>query len=257
MCWPHEGCWKTRLVPACLLGVWGPVVGWAAPADAPVTLHYLQRPPYMVASGGALTGLTGGPAYQAFKEAKVPVVLQETPFARQLRDVEINAGQDCMVGLFKKPEREKFAQYSKPIYQDQPHVLLTSVANAPRFAAHATVAGVFNDKALVLLVKLGYSYGAALDALIDKYRPPRQTTADENLAMIRQIQYGMADYMLMSPEEAIPAIEAAGLKTKDFRQIHLKDMPEGEYRHIMCSKNVPESVMRRLNAVIQFRSGSR
>ncbi len=253
MCWPHRGCWKTRLVPACLLGVWGPVVGWAASAEVPVTLHYVQRPPFMLASGGALTGLTGGPAYQAFKAAKVPVVIQETPFARQLRDVELNVGQDCMIGLFKKPEREKFAKYSKPIYQDQPHVLLTSVTNAPRFAAHATVAGVFNDKTLVLLVKQGYSYGAPLDALIDKYQPSRHTTTDENLSMVRQVQYGMADYMMMTPEEAVPAIAAAGLKPKDFRQIQLKDMPKGGYRHIMCSKNVPDGVMHKLNAVIPFK----
>lgn len=253
MCWLRRMCCKTWLAPARWLGLWVPVVACAVSAEAPVTLHYLPRPPYMMASGGALTGLTGGPAYQAFQVAKVPVVLQETPFARQLRDVEFNAGQDCMVGLFKKPERERFAKYSRPIYQDQPHVLLTSVANAPRFAAHTSVEAVFSDKALVMLVKLGYSYGAALDALIDRYQPTHQTTADENLAMIRQIQYGMADYILISPEEATPAIEAAGLKQQYFRQIHLKDMPPGEFRHIVCSKNVSDAVMQRLNAAITFR----
>lgn len=239
--------------PARWLGLWLPVVAWGAATEQPVTLHYLQRPPFMMASGDGLAGLVGRPAYQAFKAAKVPVVLQETPFARQLRDVEINAGRDCMIGLFKKPEREKFAQYSKPIYRDRPHVLLTTAANAPRFAVHATVGGVFSDKRLTLLVKLGYSYGAPLDALIEKYQPPRQTTADENLSMIRQIQFGMADYMLISPEEATGAIEAAGLKPQEFRQIQLKDMPAGEYRHLMCSKNVPDAVMQRLNAAIQFK----
>lgn len=246
-------CCNRWRVAARWLGLWLPIGAWGAAVEPPVTLHYLQRPPFMMASGDGLTGLFGRPAYQAFKAAKVPVVLQETPFARQLRDVEINAGQDCMIGLFKKPEREKFAQYSKPIYQDQPHVLLTSVANAPRFAAHASVVAVFSDKTLTLLVKLGYSYGAPLDALIEKYQPTRQATADENLAMIRQIQFGMADYMLISPEEVNPAIEAAGLKPKDFRQIQLKDMPDGEYRHIVCSKSVPDAVMQRLNAAIQFK----
>jgi uncharacterized protein (TIGR02285 family) len=231
----------------------GAVCAVVASAEEAVSLHYIQRPPYMVRTGDGLTGLTGGPSYQAFKNAKVPVVLQETPFARQLHYLEMNSGLDCMIGMFKKPEREKFARYSKPIYQDQPHVLLTSVANAPRFATHSSVGAVFSDKALVLLVKLGYSYGAALDALIDRYQPIHQTTADENLAMIRQIQYGMADYILMSPEEATPAIEAAGLKRQFFRQIPLKDMPPGEFRHIMCSKNVSDAVMQRLNAAITFR----
>jgi len=59
--------------------------------------------------------------------------------------------------------------------------------------------------------------------------------------------------MMMTPEEAVPAIAAAGLKPKDFRQIQLKDMPKGGYRHIMCSKNVPDAVMHKLNAVIPFK----
>ena len=243
----------------CKLSVLGVLwVGfWVAAPNAsatgqPVTLHYVERPPYTMASGVGLTGLTGGPSYQAFKAAKVPVEIRKTPFARQLHYLEINSGMDCMIGMFKKPERERFAKYSKPIYQDQPQMILTTVAKANRFAAHASVVDVFNDKKLVLLVKLGYSYGLALDALVDKYQPTRQTTTDENLDMLRQVKFGMADYMLMAPEEANVAIEAAGLVPKDFRQIKFKNMPGGEYRHLLCSNNVPDEVMHKLNAAIRF-----
>lgn len=245
-----QGC---RLWICC--AVWG--VGWPALVWAgsipPVTLHYIQRPPYMVASGDGLAGLTGGPAFQAFKTAKVPVVLQETPFARQLRDVELNTGRDCMIGMYKTAERQKFAKYSKPIYQSQTHILLTSTANAARLTAHPSVDEVLGDKSLVLLVKLGYSYGAGVDALLEKHQPTRQTTSDENLAMLRQIKLGIADYMLMAPEEAAGAIEAAGLKPGDFQQIRPNNMPPGDYRHLMCSKNVPDEVMQRLNAAIKFK----
>ena len=131
-------------------------------------------------------------------------------------------------------------------------MLLTSAANASRLAAHATLASVFSDQQLTLLVKLGYSYGAGMDAMVEKYQPKRQTTTDENLAMLRQIQRGMADYMLMAPEEARGAIEAAGLQSTDFRQIKPKNMPQGDYRHLMCSKNVPDELMHKLNAAIRF-----
>lgn len=224
-----------------------------AATEQPVTLHYVERPPYMMASGEGLIGLTGGPSYQAFMKAKVPVEIRKTPFARQLHYLEINSGMDCMIGMFKKPERERFAKYSKPIYQDQPQMILTSTAKASRFAAHASVVDVFNDKQLVLLVKLGYSYGVPMDALIEKYQPTRQTTSDENLAMVRKVKSGMADYMLMAPEEANVAIEAAGLVPQDFRQIKFKNMPGGEYRHLLCSNNVPDEVMQRLNAAIRFK----
>lgn len=224
----------------------------AQPAQ-PVTLHYVQRPPYMMASGEGLVGLTGGPSYLAFKNAKVPVVVQETPFARQLRYVELNAGQDCMIGMFKKPEREVFAKYTKPVYQDQPQMILTAAANASRFAAFQSVVDVFNDKSMVLLVKLSYSYGVTLDALMEKYQPTRIRTTDENLLMIKSIKMKMADYMFMAPEEAAVAIEAAGFEPKNFKQIKFGNMPDGEYRHLMCSKNVPDAVIQKLNAAITFK----
>jgi uncharacterized protein (TIGR02285 family) len=239
------------MVPLCALFV--SPGAQAAQTDQPVTLHYIQRPPYMMVAGEGLAGLTGAPSYLVFKAAKVPVVIQETPFARQLHYLEINSGQDCMIGMFKKPERERFAKYSKPMYQDQPQMILTNAANAPRFAAHSSVVDVFNDKGLTLLVKLGYSYGAPLDAFIEKYQPTRQSTTDENLAMIRLIKLGVADYMLMAPEEAAVAIEAAGFTPRDFKQIKFKNMPGGEYRHLLCSRSVPDEVMQKLNAAIRFK----
>lgn len=222
-----------------------------AQTEQPVTLHYIQRPPYMMAAGEGLIGLTGLPSYQAFKQAKVPVVIKETPFARQLYYLETNSGLDCMIGMFKKPEREVFAKFTKPVYQDQPQVILTSAANAERFSAFNSVVDVFSDKSVVLLVKLAYSYGMTLDALISRYQPSRIKTADENLMMIKSIKLKMADYMFLAPEEAAAAIEAAGYAPSDFKQIKFKNMPDGEYRHLMCSKNVPDDVIQKLNAAIQ------
>ena len=215
-----------------------------------MTLHYVPRPPYMMVTGDGLIGLTGEPSYQAFKVANVPVRIAETPFARQLRTVKDNTGLDCMIGMFWKAEREAFARYSKPVYQDQPQLILAAAVLAGRFERHASIEDVFKDSSLRLLVKLAYSYGAPLDALIEQLQPKRRATPDENLSMLRQIKLGMADYMLMAPEEAAVAIEAAGFQPSDFVQIRYRTMPAGERRHLFCSRKVPEGVMRRLDAAI-------
>lgn len=248
--WNVEFAWVSWL--AACVAAWLPCFAWAQPSQ-PVTLHYVQRPPYMVATHGGLEGLTGGPSYQAFLKAQVPVVLAETPFARQLRYLETNAGLDCMIGMFKKPERERFAKYTKPVYQDKPQLILTAASNAARFSNHNSVVDVFGDKSKTLLVKLGYSYGVTLDALIEKYQPTIRKTTDENLAMLRQIKLGLADYMFVAPEEAVAAIESAGFHASDFSQIAFANMPAGEYRHLLCSRNVPDEVIQKLNAAISFR----
>lgn len=260
--WAALGCGAQRI--GCSVRWWG--VRWAVgvgallcpvlsaaqvPADAPVTLHYVQRPPYMARQGDGLVGLTGGPSYQAFQLARVPVRVEETPFARQLRALHENTGRDCMIGMFWKAEREAFGRYSKPVYQDQPQLVLAAAHSESRFSAHASIEELFGDKALRLLVKLGYSYGAPLDGLIERLQPKRRATPDENLLMVRQIHLGMADYMLMAPEEAAVAIEAAGFRPADFVQIRYKSMPPGEHRHLLCSLNVPVDVMQRLDAAIK------
>lgn len=246
--WRSSLGWVNSVVCSGLLG---PLAAAAQPVE-PVTLHYIQRPPYMMASGDGLVGLTGGPSYQAFRQAKVPVVLKETPFARQLYYLEKNLGKDCMIGLFRKPEREAFGKYTKPVYQDRPQIILTASAHAARFAGFQSVVDVFNDKNMVLFVKLAYSYGVPLDAMIEKYQPTRIKTADENLQMIKAVLLKPASYMFMAPEEAAVAIEAAGYTHKDFTRIQFSNMPEGEYRHLFCSRNVPDDVIQKLNAAIKF-----
>lgn len=226
-----------------------PVVAQSQP---PVTLHYIQRPPYMTPTADGLAGLTGLPTYLAFKNAHVPFVIEETSFARQLHMLETNSGQDCMIGMFKKSERELFAKYSKPVYQDQPQILLTASANASKVSRFESLSDLFGDKSLVLLVKLGYSYSSSLDALIERYQPRRIKTTDENLLMIKAIKMKMADYMFMAPEEAAVAIGVAGFDRADFKQVKLKSMPDGDYRHIMCSKKVPDEVINKLNTAIKF-----
>jgi polar amino acid transport system substrate-binding protein len=240
--------WAAGLVVgACAWPWWAAAQGATEPT---VTLHYVPRPPYMMAKDDGLVGLTGGPSHEAFKLANVPVRLADTPFARQLRTVRDNTGMDCMIGMFWKAEREAFGRYSKPVYQDQPQVILAASSKAERFQKHGSVEDVFKDRSLRLLVKLAYSYGAPLDALIDQLQPNRRATPDENLRMLRQIHMGMADYMLIAPEEAAAAIQAAGFQPSDFAQIRYRSMPAGERRHLFCSLKVPEAVMRRLDAAI-------
>ena len=95
---------------------------------------------------------------------------------------------------------------------------------------------LFRDRSLRLLVKQAYSYGTPLDTLIEQLQPNRRATVDENLLMVRQIKLGMADYMLMAPEEAAVAIEAAGFQAADFLQIRYKTMPPASHGICFAAK---------------------
>ena len=216
----------------------------------PIVLHYNIRPPLIVVKGEQLTGQTGAPAVAAFSKAGIEFALTETPAARQFRILQNNQGHDCLIGHFKNPEREAYAKFTDPIFQDEPRIALTYAANA-RLNDGDSIEAVLSDKELSLLVKQSYSYGQALDALIDKHQPIRQSVVVENTQMLRMIAARRADYMFITPHEASAVIDEIGLAKAQFKMVKLENMPKGDLRYILCSKKVPDETIGKLNAAIK------
>lgn len=238
-----------RIGSRALLGVAALGASTVASAQT-VALHYNSRPPYLTVQDGVLSGLTGSPAVAAFKASGVPFVIKETPATRQLKILKDNDGADCAIGWFKNAEREAFAKFTKPIYQDEPQIVLTAAGNT-KFKATDTVEAVLANQGLTLLVKSSYSYGKGLDALIEKHLPKRHTVGAENIQMFKMVQAQRADYMFTAPEEASVTIPMAGFQQDQFHLIKLANMPKGEYRYILCSHSVPDETIARLNAAIK------
>lgn len=237
-------CFKNRAIVLA-----APLVCAAAVAQT-VTLHYHPRPPYVVVVGGVLTGLTGAPARVAFQSAGTPFMVLETPASRFLQLLEKNAGLDCGIGWYKNPAREAIGKFTKPLYQGRPLEALVLASNN-RLHATDSVEAVLANNSLVLLVKQSYSYGPVLGAMMEKYQTRREKTTAENIQMVQMLAAKRADYMFAAPEEARASIEAAGLSPNEFKLLALKNMPDGERRHIMCSKNVPNDFIAKLNAAIK------
>lgn len=215
-----------------------------------VALHYNSRPPYLIVQEGVLTGLTGSPAIAAFKASGVPFAIMETPATRQLKVLKDNDGSDCAIGWFKNPEREGFAKFTKPIYQDEPQVVLTAAENN-KIKPTDTIESVLGNQELNLLVKNSYSYGKGLDGLIETISPKRIPVSIENIQMFKMVQAQRADYMFTAPEEASVTIPIAGFQLNQFKLIKLGNMPKGEHRYIMCSRKVSDETIAKLNAAIK------
>ncbi|MFC3853056.1 substrate-binding periplasmic protein [Salinispirillum marinum] len=202
-----------------------------------ITVHYNERFPYMYEEEGALKGLTATRVIAALDAAGLNYRWIETPAARQLTLIEQNSGADCGIGWFKNNQRERFAQFSDALYQDQPIAILTRTAH-PLFRSNRTLHDVLADRRLILNTKVGYSYGEFLDYLIAEYDPVSLQSAAENLTLFRQIATGRADYMFVAPEEAEAVFALPDLSAAQFQLLTPPDMPDGEERYLMCSMNV-------------------
>ncbi|MBP1202375.1 polar amino acid transport system substrate-binding protein [Duganella sp. 1411] len=225
----------------------------ASRAQEPLVLYYNERPPYLMgAPDGGVHGLTADPATAAFAGAGVPTHWMRVPSNRQLALLQ-EGGQRCAVGWFRNAERERYAKFSRPIYQDLP--LVAIVRDDFVFRGAATLQRLVSTRNLVVLVKEKYSYGGYVDDALANTRPTRISTTAESVVMMAMIGAHRADLMFLASEEADYLLQLAELRDKRLRVLRLLDVPTGERRHIMCSKDVSDDIMQRLDKEIALKLG--
>lgn len=215
-----------------------------------ITLHYHERSPYYTTTENGVNGLIASIVSKAFNKAGIPFEWKKTPSNRQLKIIQDNLGFDGIIGWFKNPEREQFGKFSHYIYQDKPFIAITKADNSSLFN-NMTVDSVLSNQNLILEVKDGYSYGAFLDEKIKKMEPVIDRTTSENIQMLNKIQSERADYFFIAPEEAESLIELSGLPVENFKYINFSDMPKGEKRYIIFSRNIKDDLIVKLNGAIE------
>jgi polar amino acid transport system substrate-binding protein len=222
-----------------------------AQAGEALTLYYNERPPYLVtrSTPDKVVGLTADPAVQAFVGAGLAPRWTAMPSTRQLVTLRESTEPACAVGWFKNPDREVAFKFTKAIYRDKPTVALARGNFAP---ASKKLAEVVHQAGLRVLVKDKYSYGPWIDALMARARPQTVVTTEENVQMVRMIAGQRADIMFTSQEEAQYLVAQSAVGPSAVKILQFDDVPPGEKRYLMCSRNVSDDIIGRLNNAITF-----
>ena len=222
---------------------------WPSLAD-PIDVVITPRPPYYVGDDkGGVSGIVASPAGKAFKMAGVDIRWVVVSFKRQLQMIEENRNRTCGIGWFKTAEREKFAKFTEYIYQNKPFIALRR-ADDDAVAAHRSLRSLMSDQTLRMGKKLGFSYGATVDGLIDDLAPDSITTDQSNVGIARMLMGRRFDYMISAPEEAAHLIGSIGADSGDIVIMKFLDLPPENKRYILCSQSVGDEVIARLNAAI-------
>ena len=114
-----------------------------------------------------------------------------------------------------------------------------------------TLESLLKNEDLRLLVKSGYSYGKVIDDLIVRFNPKRIDVTVENVNMMRMLNFNRADYFFTSEEEAEGMIKSAGFPSNDYKFIHFSNMPPGNKRYLLCSMQVDQKTIEKLNIWIK------
>lgn len=220
----------------------------AAADDTVLTILFHVRPPYSEYDAAQMpAGLLVDPVEAALAGAGLKADWVEMPPARQTEEIKRATEIVCALGWFRRPEREAFALFSQPIYHDQPAIIVAR-KDDDRFADEVSLENSFRDPSRELLVKTGYSYGATIDAWIKELQPPTNKSSGANDALLRMVALKRADYAIMAPEEADRLLSAVPELGAALRAVPLSDAPEGELRHLMCSKATPPGTIERINS---------
>jgi polar amino acid transport system substrate-binding protein len=219
-------------------------------AEDDLVIYYHQRPPYSARQAdGSVKGITADVVTQAMSVAGIPYRWEESPSARQMEVIKRDETPSCGLGWFKRPDRETFAKFSAAIYHDLPTIVVAR-AKDTRFAGMPSIEALFSNKALTLLTKTGYSYGAEIDAKIANQKPNARADASDNGIMLGMVSRERVDYMIMAEEEAKDLLSQGAFADAGLAIYHLANPPAGEYRYLMCSKSVPDAVVARINQAI-------
>jgi polar amino acid transport system substrate-binding protein len=211
---------------------------------------YLERPPYYWTDGKEPRGFLLQLTRQILDRAGVPATFTALPPNRILDEVRQNTSPRCSIGWFKTSERETFAAFSLPIYRDKPLVVLTLKTSLQRVATYRTVRHLFGDLDLIMAQVASFSHGETLDRMRNQALGPTMTVSTAQSVLPRLIAQGRASYMLVAPEEIPTLLGSAGVDVELFATLSMDDVPGGNLRYLMFSKNVPEAVLTRINAAI-------
>ncbi|MCF6247726.1 MAG: transporter substrate-binding domain-containing protein [Desulfobacula sp.] len=215
-----------------------------------LTILYFKRPPYYNTVNGNAEGFLVEFVRKVFQDAGVRHVFAEMPPQRILHYLKNSQKRICSIGWFKTKQRQEFAKFSLSIYQNKPLVILTTKSYQQQIVKHQSIKDVFLDRSLSLARIDSFSYGAVLDEWINNYAPKVHGIPSNQLVLPQLIVFNRASYMLVAPEEIDTMLVQAKLDPNEFISISKSDIPQGNKRYIIYSKNVENDLIKRVNQAI-------
>lgn len=213
-------------------------------------VFYLEFPPYYyTAHDGRPDGFLLKKADAIFRKAGIEPRYESLSAKRILQEMR-TVEPVCSIGWFKTPQRERFAQFSRPIYQNKPLEAMFLKKNAQRFADKETLSELLLDERLALGLVGGYSLGQVVDGLIAESAANPRLVAGGYPQLVRMLAAERFSYLIVAPEEADTLVRKNYLAPDLFQVKALSDVPAGNYRYFMFSKAVSKSLVSRIDRAI-------
>ena len=228
----------------------------AVAGEEPLGLLVFDRPPYyMLHDGRPAGGFLLDIALGVFAQAGIPVTVQEMPPGRILATFESREIKACAVGWLRTPEREAYARFSLPLYENKALGVVVASETAHELGPAPSLDRLL-AAGLTWGMRRGFSYGEVFDAAFKKYPGQNTRLFSDSRLMVRLIAKHRLDAALVCPEELSAQLVAEPELGAAIRFLPIAEAPPGFARHIMCNASVPPALMDRINAAIRAFRGT-
>ena len=217
-----------------------------ATAAEPLPVYYIEKPPYYHSEQGQPTGFLLERARAIFSKAGIAVEFESRPSKRIQMKLALEPEAACSIGWFKTEERNAYAWFSRPIHRDKPMVVLTRITLAEQINAHPNFAALLKSSFRLGLID-GFSYGE-LDALLAQANHSSITAAPTHNVLMLAAE--RIDYTLVDERELPYILAEADLRDARLAKLSMPDLPPGQLRHLMCSKEVDRTLRERIDQAI-------
>lgn len=214
-------------------------------------VYYFHRPPYyMKLNDGNASGFLVEITRMIFNAAEIPFVFVDIPPKRILKNIA-QVEYSCAVGWFKTAERETFARFSDPIYQDMPVKIILRRSSSSMFSEKPALTEILGS-GLMLGVIDGFSYGSVVDEAIFRLKPSMYAISNEAEKLVKMIQSERIDYAFMTPEEANYILQKDSAMKAELLIMEMADELIGNSRYLIFSTGVEPEIVDRVNKSIKI-----
>ena len=170
----------------------------------PLTMAFTDRAPYHYVEDNPQKpkGIMAKILHKVLKDSQIKVTFLVLN-ANQIMSRAKKKAPFCSFTWFKNPEREKFAHFTLPLWHDQPFVLVANKNKVSQLHKFKTLKDFATQSEMSLGTRDTISYGSYVDSHIfaKSSKLEIKRVANSQVNMVRMLDRGRFDLMVLSPEE--------------------------------------------------------
>jgi polar amino acid transport system substrate-binding protein len=231
------------LIVLCLLSV-------QSYSETMVNVAWRVKAPYQYIENGVEKGYLLDRAKQIFSIALIPAKFQVEPAKRIWTNFTNGTKNYCSFDWYKNPEREALARFSRAFQITPAYSVMANPVFAAQISEHKNLTSLLADTKLTIGLVDSVSYGNELDNLIKNGKNTVERNSVLPMVMARMVAANRASYMFIDKREWQHLREHDNA-LRETEIVDVKGIPSGLNSYIVCSKDITNEQMQRINAAIE------